>query len=203
MNFLAHSLLGFDDSALIAGQFCGDFVRGRDLSRFPAGVEHGIRLHRHLDRFTDTHPGLQAFRQGMVDTPRRFSGIVVDVLLDHYLAKHWERVSDISLSQHAMNTHRALREYESYFPDSLKRFLAALEEYDILENNQHLASIEHTLFRLSQRSPKFAALALSQAQLKPLSESLHDSFKLFYPELEAAAHHYLADNSLPGEESRE
>jgi len=107
MNFLAHSLMGFDDDALIAGQFCGDFVRGRDLSQFPEAVERGIRMHRFLDIYTDSFPALQAARADIQQLPRRFSGIVVDVLFDHYLARNWKAVSDITLSEHQTLTQRA------------------------------------------------------------------------------------------------
>lgn len=194
MNFLAHSLLGFEDSELIAGQFCGDFVRGRDLSRFPAGIERGIRLHRYLDRFADTYEPFQRFKLDMHSLPRRFSGIVIDVLFDHYLATHWVQVSEKSLEEHAAFVHRSLLAHDSVFPDSLKRFTLALQEYDILENNRSLQSIEYTLLRLSQRSSRFSPLALTQAQLKPLSESLHDYFEGFYPKLNKAAFQYLTDN---------
>ncbi|MFK8076066.1 MAG: ACP phosphodiesterase [Granulosicoccus sp.] len=203
MNFLAHSLLGFDDSSLVAGQFCGDFVRGRDLSRFPAGIERGIRLHRYLDRYADTYEPLLRSRQAMTDLPRRFSGIVVDVLFDHFLANHWEQVSDVSLSEHAQNVHSSLRFHEPILPDSLKRFMDALEEHDILINNRFLPSIEYTLLRLSKRSPKFSPLAMNQMQLKVLTESLHDSFVGFYPKLNQAAVDYLANNPLTGEQSGE
>jgi acyl carrier protein phosphodiesterase len=126
MNFLAHSLLGFDDSALIAGQFCGDFVRGRDLSHFPEQVARGIRLHRHLDVYTDSFPRLLSVRQEMTGVPRRFVGIIVDVLFDHHLASHWHKYSDLALSEHAGNIHGSLTEHEGVFPESLKKFMVAL-----------------------------------------------------------------------------
>jgi len=194
MNFLAHSLFGFDDSALIAGQFCGDFVRGRDLSRFPAGIEQGIRLHRHLDVFTDHYPALQDYRHQMHGVPRRFSGIIVDVLFDHYLARNWEQFSERTLEEHAVMVQEALREHEANFPTSLKRFMAALEKHEILQNNQNLSAIEVTLFRISQRSEKFKPLALNQQQLEPLRDSLHEVFMPFYPVLEEAARIYLREH---------
>ena len=199
MNFLAHSLLGFDDSALIAGQFCGDFVRGRDLSQFPEQVACGIRLHRHLDVYTDNFPGLLSAREEMTGVPRRFIGIIVDVLFDHHLAVKWSKYSDISLGEHAGNIHSSLKEHESVFPESLKRFMVALDEHTILENNVHLSSIEHTLKRLSRRSSKFAALAVSQEQLTPWRDLLEDRFKEFHPSLEKAALTYLSEHPVSGD----
>lgn len=199
MNFLAHSLLGFDDSALIAGQFCGDFVRGRDLSHLPQPIVRGIRLHRHLDVYTDSFPGLLSARQEMTGVPRRFVGIIVDVLFDHYLASHWHKYSDLALSEHAANTQSALIAHEEVFPDSLRKFMVALQEHAILENNIHLSSIELTLKRLSRRSSKFAALAVSQEQLIPWRDLLEDRFEEFYPSLEKAALTYLSEQPVRGD----
>ena len=196
MNFLAHSILGFDDSGLIAGQFCGDFVRGRDLSQYPEQIARGIRLHRHLDAYTDQHPGLLAARKEMTSVPRRFVGIIVDVLFDHYLAVHWDKYSDIPLGEHAVNVQRSLTEHEAVLPESLTRFMVALQQHAILENNVHLSSIELTLARLSRRSPKFAALAVSQEQLKPWRDLLEERFEEFYPLLEQSAVTYLNEHPV-------
>ena len=199
MNFLAHSLLGFNDSALIAGQFCGDFVRGRDLSGYPERVARGIRLHRHLDVYTDNFPLLLSARQEMVGVPRRFIGIVVDVLFDHYLARHWHKYSDIELGEHASNIQHSLQMHESELPDSLKRFMVALKEHAILENNVHLSAIEHTLYRLSLRSTRFAQLAIPQQQLAPWRDLLEPRFEAFYPSLKASAEQSLATHPLIGD----
>ncbi len=191
MNFLAHSLLGFNNPALVTGQFCGDFVRGSQLSHFPLMVERGIRLHRHLDSYTDTYTGFQAVRAGMKDVPRRFSGIVIDVLFDHYLAEHWPLYSAKTLDEHAENVHASLLEYHDVLPEPLQRFLMVMQREGILQNNNKLASIELTLARISQRSHRFNVLALSQNQLEPLRDQLHEPFGAFYPLLHAAAQSYL------------
>jgi len=195
VNFLAHSLFGFHDPELTAGQFCGDFIRGRDLSFLPAGVERGIRLHRHLDRFTDTHTALTPLRQAIPDVPRRLAGIVVDVMFDHYLARRWEQISRVSLDHHASFVVAALGRHAQHFPPSLKRFARLLETENILQNNVHLSSIELTLSRIAGRSNKFAALALNTAQLEPLRKTLIEPFDIFFPDLQQSAMDYLEASS--------
>ena len=195
MNFLAHSLFGFNNAALIAGQFCGDFVRGSDLSHLPDGVERGVRFHRFLDRFTDTHQVLEPTR-GLIDqVPRRFAGIVVDVMFDHYLANRWTQVCDVSLDEHAKTVISALRSHEAHLPASLNRFTGLLEKENILQNNIHLPAVQYTLSRIAKRSDKFAVLALSQDQLEPLSRRLKQPFDDFYPELNRAALHYIEQHT--------
>ncbi|NND91050.1 MAG: polyphosphate kinase 1 [Granulosicoccus sp.] len=191
MNFLAHSLLGFDDDELIAGQICGDFVRGSTLSHFPVGLETGIRLHRHLDAYTDSHPGLVAARAELEGVSQRFAGIIIDVLFDHFLAQHWSRFSAQSLPAHASTVHAALDIHRRFLPDLLQRFMPVFSRERILERNTELPAIEQTLARLSRRSPRFAPLAIDGAHLLTLREQLQEPFESFYPDLLGAARAYL------------
>lgn len=191
MNFLAHTLLGFDDDDLITGQVCGDFVRGSDLSRFPSRVEAGIRLHRHLDVFTDSHPALQAVRATMEGVPYRFSGIVVDIMFDHYLARQWSQFSPHTLSGHAGTVHAALAAHRTILPARLQRFLTVLQKERILERNVDLAALKQTLARLSRRSERFAPLAIDIPQLSHLRHQLQNPFESFHPDLLVAARRYL------------
>ena len=195
MNFLAHTLLGFEDADLITGQVCGDFVRGSDLSRFPSGVEDGIRLHRHLDVFTDSHPALQEVRAAMEEVPYRFSGIVVDVMFDHFLAREWSRFSSHTLSRHASSVHAALAMHEAILPERLQRFMTVLKRECILERNVDLSALKQTLARLSRRSACFAPLAIDVSYLSLLQHQLQGPFESFHPDLHAAARRYLESPS--------
>lgn len=195
MNFLAHTLLGFEDVDLIAGQVCGDFVRGRELFRFPAGVEVGIRLHRHLDVFTDSHPALQEARATMDEVPYRFSGIVIDVMFDHFLAQEWSRFSPLTLTRHAGSVHAALAVHEPILPERLQRFMTVLQRERILERNVELSALKQTLARLSRRSARFAPLAIDVSLLSHLRHQLQGPFESFHPDLHTAAMRYLASPS--------
>lgn len=204
MNFLAHSLMGFNDPALIAGQFCGDFVRGSRLSQFPAGMERGIRLHRHLDVFTDNFPELQSIRQSAgaagegrtIQVPRRFIGIVVDVLFDHYLARHWQQISALSLREHADQAHAALDQHHQHLPESLQRFLQVLRRERILEANLQIEAIELTLARIAGRSPRLGALAIDTQQLLLIRDRLDEPFEVFLPALRHAAVTFLGHHPV-------
>jgi acyl carrier protein phosphodiesterase len=196
VNFLAHSLLAFDDTDVLAGQICGDFVRGSDLSRFPEGVEKGIRLHRYLDRFTDTHQILVSQKRALSVVPRRFAGILIDVLFDHYLAVNWHSVSHVSLDKHADHVHRALQLHKETLPGSLRRFMKVLHSERILQKNDQLPHIAHTLERIASRSTRLTDLALTHEQLKPLVIQLNDPFEQFYPALHQAALDYLTSDTV-------
>ncbi len=191
MNFLAHTLLGFEDVDLITGQVCGDFVRGTELHRFPVNVEAGIRLHRHLDVYTDSHPALQEARALMTEVPYRFSGIVIDVMFDHFLAQEWPRFSPLTLARHASTVHAALAVHEPILPERLQRFMTVLQRERILERNVDLSALEQTLARLSRRSERFAPLAIDVSHLSQLQHQLRSPFESFHPDLHVAARRYL------------
>ena len=56
MNHLAHALLAGDDEGLRLGGLMGDFVHGQPDPALPERVIAGIRLHRAIDVYTDSHP---------------------------------------------------------------------------------------------------------------------------------------------------
>lgn len=199
MNFLAHSLFGYNDAALITGQFCGDFVRGSELSHFPRGIEVGIRLHRRMDAFTDAHEALKPAKVSLGADRRRVSGIIVDVMFDHWLAVNWRNFSSLGLPQHVGAVHEALREHSNHIPLELARFMRFLHNEKVLESNGELEAIAVTLGRLSRRSARFANLAMGVQELEPLAHALDAPFKAFYPDLDAAASAFLGqqDYELP------
>jgi len=183
VNFLAHSALAFDDPSLLVGQFAGDFVRGRDLSGFPPRVATGIRLHRSIDAFTDAHPALRVARRGFEPTLRRHAGIVVDVVFDHLLARHWPAPAGRDLPGHARWVDESLAVHRTVLPPALARFATFVRGERLLEGNVEPRSIGRTLERLSRRSPRMAPLALAATRGTPLVSSLSEPFAAFWPEL--------------------
>ena len=183
MNFLAHSLFAQGDSQRTAGQFCGDFVRGSDLSAFPAGIQEGIRRHRRIDAYTDSHPAVIASHRLFQPPLRRFAGIICDVAYDYYLARDWDLYSDIPLHEHIEQVHAALNEHRADLPTDLQRFSDFLQKDGILLGNLTFEGIELTLKRLSRRSSKFAPLAGGADAAKTHETALAASFHEFFPEL--------------------
>ena len=187
MNFLAHSLLAFGDDELLVGQFAGDFVRGADLSAHTAKVADGIRLHRHVDSFTDRHPGLRDLRAMFPDSLRRFSGIAIDVAADYHLVQGWSRyvVSlDVgTLAEHGREVDQVLAARRAQLPEGLKRFADVMRERQLLVSWGTRKGVEQTLARLSRRSARFAPLAECAEQLWRLEEETSEFVDALWPDL--------------------
>ena len=193
MNFLAHSALAFDDPALVAGQFAGDFVRGTDLSAFPPRVAAGIRLHRRVDAFTDAHPSVAAARTAFAPELRRHAGIIVDVVFDHLLARDWPGAGGRTLVAHARWTDAALAAHAPSLPPSLRRFAAFARRTRLLEGNARVGAVGETLERLARRSPRMRPLSLAAARAESLVAPLEAPFACLWPALADMAASRLAE----------
>lgn len=183
MNFLTHSLFAENDKELLAGQFCGDFVRGSDLSRFAPGISEGIVTHRRIDSFTDLHPELVACRT-LFDPPlRRFAGIITDVVFDHFIARDWRRFHADALDEHIDFVHTALMHYDAVLPERLQSFSRFLQREHVLASYRHWRGVELSLQRIARRSPRFAPIAEAMPAVRFHETSLLRGFEAFFPNL--------------------
>ena len=57
MNYLAHSILSFTNGQLV-GNMIADFIKNNERENFPLEIQDGIKLHRFIDSFTDSHPAV-------------------------------------------------------------------------------------------------------------------------------------------------
>jgi len=185
VNFLAHTLFAQGDAERIVGQFCGDFVRGSDLSSYSDGIQDGIRRHRRIDAYTDRHPSVRASHSVFKPPVRRFAGIITDVVFDYFLATDWASYSDISIEEHVETVHDALNSMADQLPPDLRRFSHFLQSENVLLGNLAYSGVEITIERLSRRSPKFSPMAQGAAVAKQNEAVLQVAFNDFFPELVA------------------
>ena len=109
MNYLGHLYFSEKDKELMYANLFGDHVKGRDLSAFPSLIQKGIKLHRSIDYFIDNHIEVKKLKLEMYEVMPKVSGIAVDLLFDHLLAKNWNLFSN-------QDYHSFLEEFYSYHP---------------------------------------------------------------------------------------
>jgi len=183
VNVLAHAFLANGDPDRIVGQLCGDFVRGSDLSAYPTPVQFGIRCHRSVDTFTDQHADNLAARNLFEAPHRRFAGIAVDVIYDHFLARDWEVYSDVPLQEYTALVSTSLAARYEILPQGLQRFKGLLDVEDTLYLNLQRDHIDLTLQRISGRRKSFSALATISPLLWAQEQELKRLFDRFFPQL--------------------
>lgn len=183
MNYLAHAMLAGSDDGFLAGSILGDFMRGQRLEAFPANVQAGIRMHRRTDAFTDDHPAVARARRRFAKPYRRYSGIVLDVVFDHLLARDWARYSPReSVDERATRTYKALRAHEEHLPERLARVLPMMEAENWLAAYGDLDQVERALRGISKRLRHANPLTTAMEAVTPLLPVIAEDFEEFFPD---------------------
>ncbi|MCH9674988.1 MAG: ACP phosphodiesterase [Gammaproteobacteria bacterium] len=185
MNFLAHAALGRHSESLLVGGFLGEFLRGRIGRLEPAELRAGIWLHRRVDSYTDAHARTLRSRRRFDAPRRRVAGIAVDIIYDHFLAKHWSRFAEPPLGEFAQEAYAMLQRRASHFPPRARRVLGLLVDENWFEAYADRLSLERTLVRVSTRAEWLAPLALTVVDLEREYDELEGDFLAFYPDLDA------------------
>lgn len=91
MNHFAHLYLASPTVESRVGNLLGDFARGVRPEALAPEIREGLVNHRAVDAFTDRHPEVLACKALFSEQRRRFAGVALDILFDHYLLRHWDR----------------------------------------------------------------------------------------------------------------
>lgn len=150
MNYLAHLFLSGYDEQTMVGNFIADHVKGRDLNRFPDNIRKGIAMHRQIDVFTDTHPKFREAKTVFRPEFGLYSGIIIDFLYDHFLAKNWNLYSDFTLRTFAKRSHAVLLKNFRYLPARVQGFLPFLIQNRRLESYASVNGIVEALKIMSK-----------------------------------------------------
>lgn len=194
MNYLAHAYLSYGHPGLLAGNMISDFVKGRARFDFPPEVRAGIELHRRIDDFTDTHPATRNAKEFFRPHYRLYSGPIVDVVYDHFLANDAAAFADAAgLDAFAQETYRLLARYARWFPPRFARMFPYMQEQNWLLNYRHSDGIAQSLGGLARRAawmggPQVAVALLEthHAELRACYEYIAPAVKEF-AKIEGAA----------------
>ncbi len=184
MNYLAHFHLSAGDDALLVGALLGDFIKGPLPGRLPPGLERGVYLHRRIDAFTDTHPQLRQWQRQFRPEFRRYGGIMLDVLFDHFLSRHWTTFHHQPLDHFSAEVYALLQQHVQS-PAAARDQAQRLVLHDVLGNYRHWPTVPAALERIHQRLQRHNPLDRAAAELEPYYAELEQTFLAFYPQLVA------------------
>ncbi|QZX84343.1 ACP phosphodiesterase [Metapseudomonas otitidis] len=186
MNYLAHLHLGGPAPHQLLGSLYGDFVKGPLDGRWPQGIEAGIRLHRRIDLFTDTHPLVRDARALFPAARRRVSGILLDLFFDHCLARDWADYAEVPLPTFTGQVYRVLAD-QAALPGALARIAPRMAEQDWLGSYREFDTLAAVVGGMSRRLSRPELLAGGFDELAERYQPLSDHFRRFYPELQRFA----------------
>ena len=153
MNYLAHASLSFGNPEILVGNMISDFIKGKKQFDYLPAVQKGIRLHRAIDQFTDTHEATRQLKSFFRPQYRLYSGAFADVVYDHYLANDPnEFASESALKVFTNNTYRVLESNLSMLPLPFQKMFPYMKEQDWLYNYRFEWGIQKSFGGLVRRA---------------------------------------------------
>lgn len=183
MNYLAHLYLADDTDDSLIGNLLGDFVKGRPGSQYNDEIIAGILFHRKIDAFADAHSTMRTSRNRIGRQMSRFSGIIIDVCYDHFLARHWSTYSNQGLAEFVQHTYDVLQRYRPILPERLQRILPFMVSEDWLGSYIVIKSVGKTLDRITRRLTRGEQFKGAIVEVEKNYADLESDFLNFFPDL--------------------
>jgi acyl carrier protein phosphodiesterase len=183
MNFLAHLYLSGDDEEVITGNFIADHVKGDSVMKYSDGIRLGIRLHREIDAFTDTHPVFLKTRDRLNGNYRKYSGVVADMFYDHFLSAEWKTYSDENLEAFTNRIHSILIKRYPVLPEKSQRFIAYMKKFNWFTGYGTFEGLGRALNGMAIRTPFKSGMENAIKDLKADYDLYKNEFQEFFPEI--------------------
>lgn len=183
MNFLAHAHLSGDNDNILFGNFIADAVKGKSFNGFAQEIQTGILLHRRIDSYTDNHPVFKRTLGRIRDDFGKYSGVVVDIYYDHFLAKDWKHYHETELIKYTGHVYAVLRKNYALLPQSTKRLLPFLITQNWLYGYSWLNDLNRVFYGMDRRTGFKSEMSNAVDVLKRNYPEIQDDFNLYYPEL--------------------
>ena len=190
MNHLAHAFLAPDSPEARVGSILGDFVRGVRVEALPENVRRGVRHHFAVDRFTDRHPEVLASKAVFSRERRRFAGVALDMLYDHFLLRHWHRFSDQDPDRFILRLYGELSAHEALMPPRMVEVTRRTVCHDGFRAYRDLEQVGQALDRVASRvrfANRFQGII---EEILRNRQELEDRFLKFFPDLQKSAENF-------------
>ncbi|MBU2996384.1 acyl carrier protein phosphodiesterase [Cellulophaga baltica] len=183
MNFLAHIYLSFDDDEITIGNFIADSIRGNKYKHLPERIQKGIKLHRFIDSFTDAHPTVRQSTKRLHKNYSHYSGVIVDIFYDHFLAKNWNTYSDIPLYVFVDNFYNLLEDNYVILPENTKRMMPYMISDNWILNYAKMDGIGRVLNGVNRRTNNKSKMNFAILDLEQHYYDFEKEFTSFFEEL--------------------
>lgn len=158
MNYLGHAVFSKGVAGILTGNMIADHVKGQlALRQLPEDVAAGIRLHRLIDAFTDTHPAVARAKLWFRQDYGLYAGAVIDSLLDHFLANDpYYFPNEQALKTFAATCYSDLATYSEWFPERFAGYFPYMQAEDWLFNYRNHKGVRQSLKGLQRRARHMA-----------------------------------------------
>ena len=192
MNYLAHIFLSGGQPDIMIGNFIADSIKGSKYSSYPPEIQKGILLHRQIDTTTDAHPAFRQSTKRLHKNYGHYSGIIVDIFYDHFLAKNWSEYSDIPLADYIQSFYKLLRDNFEILPANIQKIAPIMMEGNWLLIYAELEGIDRVLAGMNRRTKNRSGMDKAGQELKEFYTLFEADFRLVIKDLQTLSDDFLA-----------
>ena len=183
MNFLAHIYLSGDEEEIIIGNFIADSIKGKRYQNYPPNIAKGILLHREIDTFTDAHPIVHQSTARLHKNYGHYSGVIVDILYDHFLAKNWSIYCAQPLDEYVEDFYTLLRKNFTELTPRIQRMMPYMIADNWLFNYATVEGISKVLAQMNVRTKGLSKMNLAVRELVEHYDEFESEFTSYFEEL--------------------
>jgi len=180
---LAHLYFAQPNADSHFGNLLGDFGGKIHIQQLPTAVKQGLENHYLVDRFTDSHLAVKQAKGYFSPQRRRFAGIALDVLFDHFLIRHWSRFHQIPLSQFKTKSYALLNENLSFMPIKMQQVVSRMTKNDWFKAYETIEGIGFALDNIAKRIRFSNQFSGSIEDITRHYDELEAVFLDFFPQL--------------------
>lgn len=196
MNYLAHIYLSGNNDFIKIGNFMADGIRGSHYLDFPKEIQKGILLHRTIDSYTDSHPVYRQSKHRLHEKYGHYSGVIMDIVYDHFLAKNWKKYHTQDLEEYAESFYKLLQENYEILTEKTKNILPYMIARNWLVSYQSLAGLEMILFQMDYRTKHRAHMQEAMVEIQNHYQEFEEEFFLFFESLQSVCIRRLTELEL-------
>ena len=160
-----------------------DSIKGNRYMDFPEDVKKGILLHRAIDSFTDAHPIYRKSKHRLHEKYGHYSGVIMDIVYDHFLAKNWTNYSEESLDHYAHHFYDSLKKYDSILTEKTRGLMPYMIAQNWLVSYASIEGLQNILFQMDNRTKNRVNMHESIVEIKQFYTEFEEEFTLFFDEL--------------------
>ena len=185
MNFLAHIYLSGSNEAVTIGNFIADGIKGKSYKKYPLQIQRGILLHREIDTFTDQHPIVKKSTARLHNNYSHYSGVIVDILYDHFLAKNWNDYHKQPLEEYIQDFYKLLRTDFDILPSRIQQMMPYMISDNWLLSYATVPGISKILVQMNRRTNNISKMNFAVIELEQYYTEFEEEFTSFFIELES------------------
>lgn len=185
MNYLAHIYLSGDNKMIKIGNFMADSIRGKSYEVYERDIKRGILLHRAIDSFTDMHPIYRQSKHRLHSKYGHYSGVIMDIFYDHFLAKNWSLYSKIPLEEFTTDFYILLETNYEILTDKVKSIIPHMRNKNWLLSYSTIDGMQTIMNQMNHRIKNQVPIDESILELQEYYTEFESEFKLFFTEIQA------------------